>query len=97
MEKPLKTLFEFELIIIEMQSVVIDMRKRNVSKEIIDKAIERIDSLIEVYKMFDSFYFQEYYTDQKNVYLQKELQSERMRIIELQAEVEKLTKSLEWK
>ncbi len=97
MEKPLRTLFEFELIIIEMQSVVIDMRKRNVSKEIIDKAIERIDRLIEVYKMFDSFYFQEYYTDQKNVYLQKELQSERMRIIELQAEVEKLTKSLEWK
>ena len=97
MEKPLRTLFEFELIITEMQSVVIDMRKRNVSKEIIDKAIERIDSLIEVYKMFDSFYFQEYYTDQKNVYLQKELQSERMRIIELQAEVEKLTKSLEWK
>jgi len=97
MEKPLRTLFEFELIITEMQSVFIDMRKRNVSKEIIDKAIERIDSLIEVYKMFDSFYFQEYYTDQKNVYLQKELQSERMRIIELQAEVEKLTKSLEWK
>jgi len=97
MEKPLRTLFEFELIIIEMQSVVIDMRKRNVSKEIIDKAIERIDRLIEVYKMFDSFYFQAYYTNQKNVTLQKELQSERMIIVELRAEVKKLTDSLEWK
>jgi hypothetical protein len=96
MNSRLKKLFEFELVITEMQLVLTELIKNKSSKETIDKAIKRVDDLIAIKNEYDSFYFSSEYWHERYGKSQYELMEARNKILELKEENEKLLKSLEW-
>lgn len=89
-------LIDFQLVLIEMQKTVIDMRKRNVKNEVVEAACARIDKLIVIYEYFEKVYFNLNLNIQKNFKLEKEISDQRNVIVEQAKEIDKLTKSLQW-
>lgn len=87
----------FAQVITDMQITVIEMRKRNASKEVIKTACQRIDKLINIYERFDKLYFNVNFHIQKNYLLQKDKIELQSIVANQKKEIEKLTNSLEWK
>ena len=88
----LETLFKFQSLISDMQRTSIGIK----DTETRGKAIERIDSLIEIYKTFSSFYYNAHFAEQSILRLQHDKLELQAAITDLQSEVEKLKAELAW-
>lgn len=88
----LNTLFKFQETIVEMQSVCVGI----VDPKIRDVAVKRIDTLLEIYKAFDRFYYHSHFNDQKVLKLQHELYQAGIEVDRLKKENEKLLDSAQW-
>ncbi len=93
----LENLFRFQLLINDMQQTILDAKKREAKPEIIEAMTGRVDKLIEIYKTFETYYYNSHFAHQKVLSLEFENQSLRNAILTMKDEHEKLLKSIEWK
>lgn len=91
----LKTLFEFQNVLVDMQKLLVEARMKNPQADY-SATEKRIDKLIEICNHYDGLYFSAYYNGQKISQLQSEIIIMGQQIESLKAENEKLLKSLEW-
>ena len=97
MDKNLKTLFEFQHVLAQMQSKILSSLESSIQRSKIQSSIEMYDMLHDIYTKYDSLYFTNVYNSQKNAMLNDELASCYTTINELRMENEKLLQSLQWK
>lgn len=88
----LETLFRFQKTLVEMQSVCVGIQ----DKSIREAAIHRVDTLLEIYKTFDKFYYSAHSANQRAGKLTHDLIEAGKQIEALKAENEKLLKSIQW-
>ena len=94
MNDELKLIFEFQILIIEMQDKIIQARTKGTPEEVLQESIVRIDKLIEIYKHFDKFYYNAWYYQELYFKANSEKMDMAKRIDEQQIEIDKLTKTL---
>ena len=92
----LRLLTEFQQEIVGMQVKISELRKKNPQSDL-SEPIRRVDKLIEIYKMFDSFYFQNVRAQYKIGQLESDILELAKVNEDLKTENEKLLKSIEWK
>lgn len=88
----LTNLFKFQALITEMQFISVQIT----DPQIRDKAIKRIDDLIDIYQTFEKYYYSAHFNEQRVLALQFELQEMRNKMLELSDDNTKLLKSLQW-
>lgn len=97
MELELRTLFEFQQLINDLQGMVVQARLRNMDEERLRPSIERIDKLIEIYQTFDRYYYAAHFSRQRILALEHDCQQMGLKVMELQQENEKLLKTINFK
>lgn len=97
MTHSLRTLFEFQATIIEMQGKIVKARADGVSEDVLAESIARVDKLIEVYSVFDSYYYRAHFMEQKVLALESKNLDLSAEVANLRKERDGLLKSIEWK
>ena len=96
MKQQLKFLFDFQFVIADMQSKIIEARRKGTKEDVLNPSIERVDKLIEIYKTFDKYYYSAHFEKQKNIKLEHDIIELSEQISALQEENKKLLESIEW-
>lgn len=94
--KKLNTLFEFQLILLDIQSKITKAMVDGVSKSRVENMIKMYDDLKRVYDNYDKFYFDEVVTRSKYSDTTHQLIEAYKTIDELRKENKKLNDMLQW-
>lgn len=89
-------MFQFADVINEMQISISERLIKGVAQERLQKNIDMIDTLLSIFKNIDSFYFASHLKGQKIVQLEAINYRMGIDILELRAEVKKLTETIGW-